>query len=84
MGSPFSPAGSIQLQLLRCHWSKKSLDRLVSANLNKESIKFWPTFAPVQLESIAGVVVEFFLFRYSRDPPQLNVLLVALFWGSRP
>jgi hypothetical protein len=84
MGSLFSPAGSIQLQLLRCNWSKKSLDWLVSANLNKKSIKFWPTLAPVRLESIAGIVMELFVFRCSRDAPQLDVLLVALFWGSRP
>jgi hypothetical protein len=47
-------------------------------------IKFWPTFAPVQLESIAGIAVEFFVCRCSRDAPQMNVLLVAVFWGSHP
>jgi hypothetical protein len=47
-------------------------------------IKFWPTLAPDQLESIAGIVVAFFVFRCSRDALQLNVLLVALFWGSHP
>jgi hypothetical protein len=66
-------------------WLAQEVTRLVGfCEPEEKSIKFWPTFAPVQLESIAGIVVEFFSVPRLARRAATERFAGGIVLGSRP